>query len=131
MSTSIEDMKRTGRRPSEDVHNTSEGVEVDEELKVKHGGSSSDLSSQGGYDNLAALTDVDQKRHVKESKVLSKFQSLAEFLSRFNIEGIGITPLTLEQRKGTQWWSPGILWFSANVNGEWQVRVGAPFNAWY
>lgn len=75
--------------------------------------SSSDIAN-----NLAALTDSRQKAYVEGSKPLRKLQRLAERLSKYNIEGIGITPLTLEQRTGTQWWSPGLIWFSANVNGE-------------
>lgn len=70
--------------------------------------------------NLAALNDPRQRQFVEQNKPLRKLQQLAEKLSRYQIESIGITPLPLEQRKGTQWWSPGFIWFSANVNGEWQ-----------
>jgi chromosome segregation ATPase len=90
-------------------------LEVEED-KSKHedvSDASSDIAN-----NLAALTDSRQKAYVEGSKPLRRLQRLAERLSRYNIEGIGITPLKLEQRIGTQWWSPGLIWFSANVNGE-------------
>lgn len=80
-------------------------------------GDESDVSSHYS-NNLAALTNEEQIKYVQKSKVLRKLQSLAETLSRYQIEGIGIVPLTLDQRKGKQWWSPGFIWFSANVNGE-------------
>lgn len=80
------------------------------------GAKESESSSQIG--NLAQLTDADQKQTVEGNRFLSRLQRLAEALSRYQIEGIGIAPLTLEQRKGRQWWSPGLVWFSANVNGE-------------
>lgn len=66
--------------------------------------------------NLAALTDPDQKRTIEQNAFLRKLQRAAEWLSRFNIESIGIAPLRKEQRIVRQWWSPGLLWFSANVN---------------
>lgn len=86
------------------------------ELKTNHSDTSSDI-------NLAALNDPKQRQFVEQSKILRKLQRLAERLSRYQIEGIGITPLPLEQRKGTQWWSPGFIWFSANVNGQWQYSM--------
>lgn len=66
--------------------------------------------------NLAALTDPDQKRTIEQNSFLRNLQRIAEWLSRFNIESIGIAPLRKEQRNVRQWWSPGVLWFSANVN---------------
>jgi hypothetical protein len=103
-----------------DAENGTHQVKVENalggETKKEHE-DDSDTSSQIA-DNLAALTDVHQKQYVEKNKGLRKLQRLAEVLSRYQIEGIGIAPLTLEQRKGRQWWSPGFLWFSANVNGE-------------
>lgn len=78
---------------------------------------SSASSSQSHIGNLAALTDPDQKRRVENSRFLRSLHRFSERLSKYNIEGIGIAPLRREQRTSKQWWSPGLLWFSANVNG--------------
>jgi hypothetical protein len=99
-----------GEQPAQ-THEHSDGtIEAEEDKNVSD--SSSDIAN-----NLAALTDSKQKAYVEGSRPLRKLQRLAERLARYNIEGIGITPLKLEQRTGTQWWSPGLIWFSANVNG--------------
>lgn len=75
------------------------------------GGSSFESETQ-----LAALTDPDQKRRVESSPFLRRLHRIAVRLSRYSIEGVGIQPLAPHQRTATQWWSPGLIWFSANVN---------------
>jgi hypothetical protein len=114
MSEEIDDRGRLAgpRQPQLYSSRHSDGTAEGEQDKTI-ADSSSDIAN-----NLAALTDSRQKAYVEGSKPLRKLQRLAERLSKYNIEGIGITPLTLEQRTGTQWWSPGLIWFSANVNGE-------------
>lgn len=81
--------------------------------ELDNSGSSSSFESDT---KLAALTDPDQKRRVESNPVLRRLQRVAEKLSRYSIEGVGIQPLTPHQRTSTQWWSPGLIWFSANVN---------------
>lgn len=77
--------------------------------------------------NLAKLTDPTQRERVEKSPFLRRLQRLAERLSRYNIEGIGIAPITVEQRTSRHWWSPGFIWFSANVNGAcWDADVCTP-----
>lgn len=85
--------------------------------KALSDGTGSSSTRAADVSNLAALTDPTQKRRIEENAVLRRLQRVAEKLSHYNIEGIGIAPITREQRTNRQWWSPGLLWFSANVNG--------------
>lgn len=91
-------------------------VDVHDAVPAKDRYSTSDSSSKLAG-NLAALTDAEQKRRIETSPILRKLQRLAEKLALYNIESIGIAPLRAEQKTVKQWWSPGLLWFSANVNG--------------
>lgn len=91
-------------------------VERHEGEQEKDDRTSGDLSQH--KDNLAALTDPTQKQAIERNPMLRYLQKIAEYLARYNIEGIGIAPIQVSQRNSNQWWSPGLLWFSANVNGK-------------
>lgn len=58
---------------------------------------------------------------LEEDCVLNRvtlMDKLRHYAGRANVEKVGIEPLTVDQRTGTKAWSVGLLWASANINGE-------------
>lgn len=58
----------------------------------------------------------------ESSKALRPLQWAAVKLAKWNVETRGIDPVPAEERTHTQYWSVGLLWFSANCNGEHHNR---------
>lgn len=56
------------------------------------------------------------KRTIQTHPVLRRLDVVAQKLSKVWIESVGIRPLALSERTGEDWWSVGLIWFSANVN---------------
>ena len=56
------------------------------------------------------------KRTIERSPLLRSLDAVAQKLSKANIESVGIRPLALSERTGTDWWSVSLIWFSCNVN---------------
>lgn len=58
----------------------------------------------------------DYKRTIQSDPIYRRFDVLSQKLSKLWIESVGIRPLVLSERTGTDWWSVGLIWFSCNVN---------------
>lgn len=58
----------------------------------------------------------DYKRTIERHVLLRRLDVVAQKLNRFYVESVGIRPLALSERTGTDWWSPSLVWFSSNVN---------------
>ncbi|SNX86262.1 related to purine-cytosine permease [Melanopsichium pennsylvanicum] len=77
-----------------------------------------DLHMNSKVDDEASSESIisEYKRTIDRSPLLRSLDFLAQKLSKANIESIGIRPLALSERNGTDWWSCSLIWFSCNVN---------------
>lgn len=73
------------------------------------------LDSKSDDDSAASVLS-DYKRTINSSPIYRPLHRLAAKLNRLYIESVGIRPLTLSERTGTDWWSVSLIWFSCNVN---------------